>query len=54
MDLNEFARKVTLREGKSKSLSIAQVKEVISIVFDELREHPFQAIVELFTKRKKK
>lgn len=29
MNMNELAREVTLREGKKKSLSIAQVKEVL-------------------------
>jgi len=47
MDLNEFARRVTLLEGKKKSLSIAQVKEVIKIVFDELAKNPFAAFWEL-------
>ena len=32
MNINEFARKVTLKEGLKKSISIAQVKEVLKIV----------------------
>lgn len=32
MDLNEFAKKVTLAEGLKKPISIAQVKEVLRIV----------------------
>lgn len=36
MDLNKFAKTVTLKEGKKINLSIAQVKEVIAIVFKEL------------------
>ena len=35
-NLNEFARQITLKEGKKKSISIAQVKEVIKITFTEL------------------
>ena len=31
MNLNDFAKKVVLAEGKKKSLSIAQVKEVLKI-----------------------
>jgi hypothetical protein len=53
MNLNTFAKKITLREGGKKSMSIAQVKEVVSIVFDELRKHPFDAITELFFSSKK-
>lgn len=37
MNLNELAREITLREGKKKSLSIADVKEVLRII-DEI--HP--------------
>ena len=33
MDLNKFAQAVTQAEGKKQSLSIAQVKEVIKVVF---------------------
>ncbi len=36
MDLNWFSRKVTLKEGKKKSLPIGQVKEVIRVVMSEL------------------
>ncbi len=36
MNLNELAKKVTLKEGLKQSISIAQVKEVIRIVFTEL------------------
>lgn len=32
MNLNTLAKEVTLREGKKKSISIAQVKEVIGII----------------------
>ena len=34
MNLNEFAREITLIEGKKQSISIAQVKEVIKILSD--------------------
>jgi len=36
MNLNAFARKITEREGLKKPLSIAQVKEVIRLTFEEL------------------
>jgi len=32
MDLNEFAIKVTLEEGKKRDISIAQIKEVLKII----------------------
>ena len=54
MNLNDLAKKITLKEGKKKNLSIAQVKEVIRLVFEELRAHPFQTIVELFSPSRKK
>ena len=34
MNINTFSRKVTLLEGKRKSISIAQVKEVLRIIND--------------------
>ena len=36
MTINEFAKKVTLKEGGKKSISIAQVKEVLKITNDLL------------------
>jgi len=32
MNINDFAKEVTLEEGGKKSISIAQVKEVLKIV----------------------
>lgn len=32
MTLNDFAKEVTLVEGKKKSLSIAQIKEVLRAI----------------------
>jgi len=40
MNLNEFARRVTLEEGGKISISIAQVKEVMRIVFRMLARMP--------------
>ena len=36
MNMNEFAKKVTLIEGKKRQVSIAQVKEIIKITLTEL------------------
>lgn len=44
MSINEFARRVTEREGGAKSLSIAQVKEVLRIV-NEMTNGLLYAIV---------
>jgi hypothetical protein len=38
MNLNTFARDITLHEGKIKSLSIGQVKEVIKLTLLGLKE----------------
>ena len=41
MNMNTFAKEITLREGKKKSLSIAQVKEVIKLTLQKLAKmHP--------------
>jgi len=32
MNINDFAREVTRREGKKRELSIAQVKETIKVI----------------------
>jgi hypothetical protein len=34
MRVNDFVRKVTIIEGKKKSISIAQVSEVVKIIND--------------------
>lgn len=39
LDLNVLAKTVTMLEGKKKSLTIAQVKEVIARTFDVLSRH---------------
>lgn len=36
MNLNNLAREVTLKEGMKKSVSIAQVKEIMKILLTEL------------------
>jgi len=47
MDMNEFAKRITLKEGKKKSLSIAQVKEVIRLVMEELAKEDNADIVRI-------
>ena len=36
VNLNKLARKITLKEGKKKSISIAQVKEVMKLMLIEI------------------
>lgn len=36
MNLNEMAKRVTLAEGLKKSVSIAQVKEIMKLVFEDM------------------
>lgn len=44
MNLNKLARKITEKEGKKKSLSIAQVKEVMRILLTELAFMEFSEV----------
>ena len=46
INLNELAREVTLVEGKKESVSIAQVKEVMNILFRMLGEYPVEDVVD--------
>ena len=50
MDMNEFAKRITLKEGKKKSLSIAQEKEVIRLVMEELAKEDNSDIVRIVRK----
>jgi hypothetical protein len=45
IDLNKLAKTITIREGKKKSVDIAQVKEILSITLDELSKHSNRAII---------
>ena len=38
MNLNDMAKRVTLCEGLKKNLSIAQVKEIMRIVFEDMSQ----------------
>lgn len=52
MNLNNFAREVTLKEGKKKSISIAQVKEVIKLTLQELAKKDVQEIMNTLSRYK--
>jgi len=53
INLNDFARKITLEEGGKQSLSIAQVKEVIRLTLVELANADAEDVAEVFAKYKK-
>lgn len=52
VNLNTLARKVTLIEGQKKSQSIAQVKEVMSIVCREFAKLSIVELAEVLKKYK--
>jgi predicted DNA-binding antitoxin AbrB/MazE fold protein len=47
MNLNEFARRVTLAEGGRVSVSIAQVKEIMRIIFRMMARMPMEKVVRI-------
>jgi predicted DNA-binding antitoxin AbrB/MazE fold protein len=49
-NLNDLAKRVTLKEGKKLNLSIAQVKEVMRILFSSLTEMKFKDVVEILNR----
>ena len=44
MNLNIFAKEITVREGLKKSVSIAQVKEIIKLVLTALSRLPIKKV----------
>lgn len=44
MNLNELAVKIASLEGKKKETDIAQIKEVLSVTFKELKKLPKQEL----------
>ena len=44
MSINDFAKIVASKEGKKKQISIAQIKEVLKVVDDELRGELYKRI----------
>ena len=53
-NLNELAREVTLKEGKKRSVSIAQVKEIIRIALIMLAKLPRWEVNEMLDRFKDK
>lgn len=46
-NLNDLAKVITLSEGKAKSLSIAQIKEVLKITLKELSKMTWVEVINL-------
>jgi hypothetical protein len=52
VNLNTFAKEITLKEGLEKSLTIAQVKEVIRLVLIGMKSMTFEEVLNLIKKQK--
>jgi len=50
IDLNEFAKEITLVEGKKESVNIGQVKEVLSITLTKLAALSQEDLEELLSR----
>lgn len=50
MNLNEFAKEITLEEGKKVNLPIGQVKEVMQLVFKKLAGMNLIEVLEILKK----
>jgi len=50
INLNNWAKEITLKEGKKVNLSIAQVKEVLSIILKDLKQMTLEQISSLLKK----
>jgi predicted DNA-binding antitoxin AbrB/MazE fold protein len=53
MNMNDFAREVTLEEGKKRQVSIAQVKEILRITFTKLSEEPENEVLKVMKRYKR-
>ena len=53
LNLNKLATKITVQEGKKKSISIAQVKEVMALVCRELSKMSVEEVAQVLRKYKK-
>ena len=49
INLNDFAKEITLKEGKKLSLTIAQVKELTKIIFTK----DLQTVISIWEKYNK-
>lgn len=54
VNLNEMAKVITLEEGKKREVSIAQVKEIMKITFQELSKLSDDEVFKILDKYSKK
>ena len=52
LNLNTFAKEITLKEGKAQSLSIAQVKEVIRLTLIAMAALPDKTVTQMLKRYK--
>ena len=50
MNLNNWAKEITLKEKKKKQVSIAQVKEIMKIILTDLAKMPENEREKIFRK----
>ncbi len=53
MNLNKLAVDIAKREGGKKSISIAQIKEVLRIAFQELGKHKDKEVIHVVNRYRK-
>jgi hypothetical protein len=51
-NMNDLARRITLKEGGKKQISIAQVKEVIKLVMQDLNDLSDDEIIKVVRRHK--
>jgi len=52
VNLNKLAKEITLNEGLKKSVSVAQVKEIMKLVFKKLKAMTINDILGILKKYK--
>ena len=52
IDLNQMAKKITLAEGLKKSVSIGQVKEIMSLVFETVSKMSIEDVANIMARYK--
>ena len=50
IDLNKFAQRIAKREGLKIGVSIAQIKEILSLILEELARHPQDEIEDVLSR----
>lgn len=50
IDLNKFAQQIAKREGLKIGVNIAQIKEILSRILEELAKHPQDEIEDVLSR----